>query len=534
MLAMMSCVFDPSRPPPEKRQSYAQYSKQHLPSSDTPVAYHSSLDTALSLSSSPVPSNPPKPIGVSHSTTSSAGNSILDQTEISSESLTPPSYILLHSTIERRSSQTTSLSASPEHQRGFRRSGSNLSGLGSSFSRPFSFISSAASSPPNAFARKKPSPSGSYLGVTSSNATWTTASNLSKSSIVREGLKGSLNLSISDSEGDTDSAAHKKVPTFTTHLKNQAYFHDEGRANITLLKGSADAQCFAYREAYAQMLDVWQLPIARCEMLKFNGNILRENPSSRILGRDDTRTVIAALNESPSLEVMQVCYRCQGLLPPSSKSFRCPQCYVPKMTPACVFCHISIRGLMSPCQSCGHVLHQQCRQELLQSRIDECPTGCGCTCFGHPFVELSYSSSKLTSLHQDDNQYRLRPSRGTASTRDVSPAITIVADTDNRSSVHHEPSGQQRPREWRRNSDFAASPLLNASHNRTRSQGEKTEGADVAYESLARNLWAGIVRGGGAGAGAGGGNASNNGRSTPVPGGIARLREKGSQIWRGG
>ncbi|KAF2098121.1 hypothetical protein NA57DRAFT_40015 [Rhizodiscina lignyota] len=54
-------------------------------------------------------------------------------------------------------------------------------------------------------------------------------------------------------------------------LKNQNMFDDEAHASVPLLDPADAAKYAVYRASYAEQLSVWDLPIARSEVLKFNG-----------------------------------------------------------------------------------------------------------------------------------------------------------------------------------------------------------------------------------------------------------------------
>ena len=540
MLAMMSCVLESS---PELMKTNVSASGS-FKSTGSSVQHHDrlyypSLAVAASLFGAPVSHQRPKLTSGPHSATSSAGASMVEQTIISPESNTPPSYIPFRNAGERRSSQGTSLSTSPEHNRHFHRSSSNHSGFGASFTRPFSFISSAASSPPSGFPRKRLSPSGPYLGVTTQAAVWPSAVFSNKSANLFEDQKGSFSHSISDVGEETHSDMESR-PRFNTTLKNQEMFHIEGFANIPILDSKTQSRNIVYREIYAHILDVWNLQTACCEILQFNPAQFATQSEAPDIAHHFTYDSNEEQLSNLALEIQQVCSRClypQRLLPETPHCLRCRQ---PLSSPQCLFCHSRIRGQASPCFGCNHILHERCRQILLESDIQECPSGCGCICADHVSVELKQPPLPHSpKLFSHDLRPRRRGQSANAYTRDVSPAITVVADPDAR-TTSPQPQPQPQPRRverglkgMRRGSDLGPS----AFHGRSSSMTERSEGGggggDVAYESLARNLWGGaaaIV-----GASGGGGGADGGGRATPTPttSGIT-LRERGSQIWRGG
>lgn len=375
-----------------------------------------------------------------------------------SASETPPShYKPSRTSPEHRTSQSTSLSTSPEHYRHTHRSNSNLSALAASFSRPFSF-GSAASSPPNSYSKKRSSPVGSYLGNPSATVvTWNTSGLFGRSSTITENPKSSFSLSISDTEEDGVPA--QKKPVFKTRLKNQDKFHNDGYADVPMLDPSKEWHYRAYREAYAHLLYIWNMPIARAEILDHNRPLQPDPlppftfgpkvtaPFDAIAGANLLNSGYNTENSNPVFR--DHCPSCSTLLLPSqSPSSRCQTCSKLPSPPLCLLCNTFIRGLSSPCPNCGHVLHASCRHLLSQTSFDECPSGCGCVCTDHIAMSMTPSAAESGSIREED--------RSKDHSRAGSPAVTVIGD---------EGVNEQEQLGWK---------------------GKGWE--DVAYESLARNL----------------------------------------------
>ena len=352
-----------------------------------------------------------------HSSTSSPGAAV---SEKSMSGTTPPSSRPMRMSLERRESQTTSLSTSPEQYRHTHRSSSNLSALAASFSRPFSFTTSAASSPPNASTKKRSSPSNSVLGTQSSAITWSQAV-FGKAATITEDPKSILSQSVSENEEEGPLVTKK--PAFSTRLKNQNQFHNDGYANVPLLNSSETWRYDHYRGAYADLLYVWGLPIARAEMLKYS------KPSTTNTGQSYAPSLRTASllpigeadlvhkpsnTEGTALGFIDHC-PCASMIPPKARNRRCETCSTPQTPPVCLYCNTMIRGLSSPCLGCGHILHIACRQLLLPIPLedvvqDECISGCGCICREH-----------ITT-----NIYIPEPTARRSF--EVSPAITVIED----------------------------------------------------------------------------------------------------------
>ncbi|KAL6721927.1 hypothetical protein ACLMJK_001032 [Lecanora helva] len=185
-----------------------------------------------------------------------------------SSSTTPPSDDRsLRSTLKREDSRTASLSTSLEHARQGNRSSLNLSLLSTAAPRPLRLGFAITSSSPTPNHRTHLSPAGSYIGASTSTNGWSPPQYFGRSSSsATENSKHGLTLSISDAEEDTSTPSKK--PVFTTKLKNQGKFQNERYTNDVWLDPQQDWHYYAYREAYAHMLYVWDLPMTRAEMLK--------------------------------------------------------------------------------------------------------------------------------------------------------------------------------------------------------------------------------------------------------------------------
>jgi len=195
-----------------------------------------------------------------------------------------------------RSSAAVSYSASPELYQNIRRANTNLTSALASLSRPFT-ITAAASSPPTRdklrAAEADLSTSAPTSGVTWAANTFSNNSGQTSPGLRYKGAKrGSIpnlfeqwdNDEASDDDHDRpvdrDDSAHtpSRPPSeaginasIRVTLKNQDRFDDEGHASVPLLISLRRARFAAYRAMYADQLTVWGLPVARSEILKFNG-----------------------------------------------------------------------------------------------------------------------------------------------------------------------------------------------------------------------------------------------------------------------
>ena len=460
MLAMLACILNEPRTPTKSTGKISfRLNQDHTSHGHQSFAndYYPSEEVARSHLRLILPSklsiqvDSQKLVSGPHS-----ANSSLGPLSDLSTSETPPSHFKPSRTSpEHRNSQSTSLSTSPEHYRHPQRSKSDLSAF-AAFSRPFTF-GSAASSPPISYPKKRSSPVGSYLGNPASTKSWNTSGRFGNSSTISEDPKSSLSLSISDIEEDVVTIAKK--PVFKTTLKNQDRFHNDGYANVPLLDPSKEWHYRAYREAYAHLLYIWDIPIARAEILNHNGPLQPDTSPPFTFAPKATAPfgVIAGANllssgyntENSNPVFRDNCPFCSTLLLPSQTPIRrCQACSKLPPAPLCLLCNTSIRGLASPCPNCGHVLHASCRQLLSQASLDECPSGCGCICTDHSTMPLPPLAAESGSGCEED--------RSKDEGRAGSPAVTVTGDE----GANEQEQLGGREQGWK----------------------------DVAYESLARNL----------------------------------------------
>ncbi len=467
MLAMLSCAFSETGAIPSYPRAHKQYSSSANSATSLEALYHVSngssnyypsegIARAQMHSASPkltaqvdyqnISSGP-------HSSTSSTGAPI---SEFSTVGTTPPGYRPLRMSLERRESQTISLSTSPEQYRHTHRSNSNLSALAASFSRPFSFTTSAASSPPNMYPKKRSSPSGSYLGTQSSTISWGPAI-FGKSATITEDPKSNPSLSVSEIEEDPSAP---KKSSFKTKLKHQDQFQNDGYANVPLLDPSKEWRYKHYREAYAHLLYIWGMPIARAEILSYNYMSTPDSAQSRLsaqqaasllpVGDADLLNKPCEDTGDATLAFKNHCRSCSSSIPSNNPTSRCQTCSTLYAPPLCLFCNTLIRGLSSPCLNCGHILHDSCRSLLLSLPQvpngpfhNECISGCGCVCAEHNTATVNV------------------PDLSAKKSYEVSPAITVIGDVG---------------------LGFKGDEALEMK------AAEAGEWEDMAYESLARNL----------------------------------------------
>ena len=332
---------------------------------------------------------------------SSFGATNSDPVTTQSAGITPPSSYKPRRGIERSDSNTHTNSSSPERLRQLHRSTSNLASTFASLSRPFSLSASASSSPPIAFNRKRTSPVESYGGPGSQSVTWGATSIFGKSLSSMDESKSidtPSELRISESS-PLKKAADKNIE-IKVSLKNQDQFHNEGYSSISFLESNDEWRYQASIAAYAGILSIWNLPLARAEILKYNTRTMNktelspkgshDHGSVLSIGKRTTTTSLAHLNHG-NLELKR-----------RSDDYRDS-----KLPVICILCELLAQGRGSSCLSCGHFLHSACRTLLLSDPEvgnGMCISGCDCYCneqihviVDWPVDELQFQRSSAPS-----------------------------------------------------------------------------------------------------------------------------------------
>ncbi|CAK7270150.1 hypothetical protein SEPCBS119000_003940 [Sporothrix epigloea] len=223
---------------------------------------------------------------------------------------------------------------------------------------------------------------------------------------------------------------------------NDDLFDDDGWINTSLLGAKRSRRLLAdYRYAYAELLQAWNEPIARLEVLKFN--VLREDavkatcsgigdgPSSltsdsttatanangsavgtspkqkkngnpaipAISGKHDH--LVAILGSGRGLDAVGVCQHCELQLEPleydargtlggpaavgskhggNGSGGRCRRCRRVFFQQRCVYCTEPIDAIVLPCFGCGCASHPRCLRAWQDAGERFCPAGDECAC----------------------------------------------------------------------------------------------------------------------------------------------------------
>lgn len=193
-------------------------------------------------------------------------------------------------------------------------------------------------------------------------------------------------------------------------LKNQTMFDDEGHVSTPLLDQSAALKYEAYREAYADLLCVWELPFQRCEILKYNGLTAyfaappddTDKPPIH-LGKQATKRSSIVEDAWQGIMPLLHCTTCGDVfaqrLQSNASLQRCSNCHKTSGLLDCKICGEAVQGLYKICDVCGHVAHTDCFQQWLslndRGRL-ECETGCGCPCYAPKEAELGSETDSMS------------------------------------------------------------------------------------------------------------------------------------------
>jgi hypothetical protein len=218
--------------------------------------------------------------------------------------------------------------------------------------------------------------------------------------------------SYSDDESNVDDLRMTVCHGISVAMTNQDRFDDEGCMSTPLLDLSHGQLYASYRRSYAELLYAWGHPLARLEVLKFNGlkdyfievdipdnksfaaSILSTDthntthdqapPSPIILGKKLSDTPEPGAGQG--LDVTGYCLKHESRLEPLLSNLgggavgRCERCKTIQRQLRCTVCCEPISALFSPCLSCGCATHEDCLAEYHADGNTDCPGGCDCDC----------------------------------------------------------------------------------------------------------------------------------------------------------
>ena len=318
--------------------------------------------------------------------------------------------------------------------------------------RAFQSVRSAASSPPSGFPKKPPNPAGAYQTSAHSGAAWTphwihrSSTNASDESRTLLPFSDTETIEIS---GESDFV---EPPGVSCVSLNQDQFYDDRYPNIPLLEPDQRFKYRLWRESYAHMLGVWDLPIERTEILNFNTMSIPRSTNEPLGVRPSHASVtleksieIAEASEVP-LTIATRCTNCSAYTPSNrTNSKACQNCHRPLRPSKCTLCNKSILGLAAPCLKCGHSLHFACRKKVLTGgsfaaqtarNSYNCLTGCGCICSEQNIIDVEHpqpiKASPTSQVPQRPSfSNRARPHRKVSSTASLfsagpSPAASFA------------------------------------------------------------------------------------------------------------
>ncbi|KAH0597716.1 hypothetical protein MHUMG1_04087 [Metarhizium humberi] len=288
-------------------------------------------------------------------------------------------------------------------------------GLASAFTAtlPKSFGGGGSSSPPNQ-GRKRPSPAEyimSSLVPTAANSGTSTQGPANAS-----GDSGLARTSLSDEDYRRDDLLSLVPISVNVIQADQSIFDDDGWLNTPLLDSSRSSIYARYRYAYAEMLQMWDQPLARLEVMKFNilrddsamaitdgsfhdSTTLRDGASGTIghhktgsspivMGKKDQLHNLVASGRG--LDVTGICRTHETQLEPARYTSShnniggavgtCDRCHRIQTQLQCVYCLEPVDALFPPCLSCGCASHEACLAEWHASGETLCPAGDECNC----------------------------------------------------------------------------------------------------------------------------------------------------------
>lgn len=284
-------------------------------------------------------------------------------------------------------------------------------GLASTFTAnlPRSFTGLSSASPPSQ-GKKKPSPAETILNSLAPGigSGWGGSTTIADSS-------GGRN-SVSDDEHRREEPLPSVPIQVSVYVAEQTRFDEDGWLNMPLLQPNRSNFYMHYRYAYAELLQLWDQPLSRLEIMKFNvlkedvettpgdasyhGSFtIGENASERtshhktgsspiIMGKKDQLNSLVASGRG--LDVTGVCriheVQLDSIRYTTSNSNvggavgMCDRCHHVQNQLRCVYCLEPVDALFPPCLSCGCASHEACLAEWHAAGETVCPAGDECNC----------------------------------------------------------------------------------------------------------------------------------------------------------
>ena len=197
-------------------------------------------------------------------------------------------------------------------------------------------------------------------------------------------------------------------------LKNQNLSADGAKESTPLLNGIGLEKVRAYRSAYAHLLNIWDMPVARCEILKHDSvrthtdlEMPRYRQAPGALDEHLLKSDTPAESGMTGLEFIVRCPTCgklaQRRFVATVAEWQCDFCRRTRLRVPCSICNDAVNGLYKGCANCGHIAHFDCLEQWLAENgfVDvECETGCGCFCSEHPVMDaVSYTHLTLPTIY---------------------------------------------------------------------------------------------------------------------------------------
>ncbi|KAF9871573.1 hypothetical protein CkaCkLH20_10984 [Colletotrichum karsti] len=455
MLAMLSCIFSESF-----TEDSVAYAESHLSQPETPLPMKApsfSLDyfptdaslwnlNGRSQTNSAITTPRTLHTPIRYSGSQGSAEEVLWAGDPGSNSYscgeTPPTKGVKEY-LGHEGDQTPSLSTSPSG-RGLTRANSGLtSSFAINFPRPFSGVATgtttAASSPPNNHGRKRPSPADTILSTLApgavGNVTW------GSSTIMGGGADpGTARTSLDEDDVYREDLFSLVPVAVSVHMEDQTIFDDDGWMTTPLLEPSRADMYATYRYVYAEILQMWNQPLARLEIMKFN--VLQQTQAGledsfhETFSVADTSTTIQQHHHQPQLsqslpthaqhashhqqqptqphttspillgkkeqlqslvasgrglDVTGVCRVHETQLEPlkytSATASRlggavgtCDRCRRLQSQLLCAYCREPVDALYPPCLGCGCAFHDACLAEWHAAGELLCPAGDECNC----------------------------------------------------------------------------------------------------------------------------------------------------------
>lgn len=175
--------------------------------------------------------------------------------------------------------------------------------------------------------------------------------------------------------GMTSRPIVRSIPQVQVQMQNTCELdileHDYGQLLLSQLDHD---KIKLYRAQYAEMLYIWNLPLNRIKVLKFNFAEKSQEASQEFAVHRCRYGIRRKARQASHIDYVS------AITPIASSREQAWNLVLQATIKACVLCQLRVSKSVVACGQCEHVMHAACAATWWRGGTNECPSGCGCQC----------------------------------------------------------------------------------------------------------------------------------------------------------